>query len=102
LRLRFVPADEAVRALRGHGDFSPAGMKDPDGPGQDIRPKEANMIRLTFTFTCTVQAPDISGAILLALLAIDDDRQERARKKRRKRLAETAVSSPRPKGLRPF
>jgi hypothetical protein len=77
-------------------------MKDPDGPGQDIRPKEAHMIRLTLTFTCTVQAPDISGAILLALLAIDDDRQERALKKRKKRLAEAAVSSPRPKGMRPF
>lgn len=60
------------------------------------------MIRLTFTFTCTVQTPDLSGAILLAMLAIDDDRQERERKKRKKRLAEAALSSPRPKGMRPF
>ncbi len=83
---------------------SPAGMKDPDGPGQDIA-KEATMIRLTITFTCTVQPPDLSAALLLAMLAINDDRQERARKARKKRQDHAAAAAPRPqgkdKGMRP-
>lgn len=63
------------------------------------------MIRLTITFTCTVQPPDLSTALLLAMLAIDDDRQERARKARKKRQDPAAAAAPRPqgkdKGMRP-
>lgn len=76
-------------------------MKGPDGPG--LKPKEEKMTSLKIAFgRVAIAYPRVSiFALVLLILAIDDDKQSQDKKHRKKRKAAISRTAKPPAGPRP-